>query len=193
VVSVRSAKTSFERCTQRVADDADFSDAVKRFLSIGKARNTLVHSDFVSLPLKETLDELIASYRRATLFVNVMSELLLDTSEFEASATEAGFGLLTFRTTPDDSIAQGRREAELSTRSLRYTPLSRGVRVARWHREIRPARQNLLELPVRASFTPRNYVLDRANYAELRNLASCRPPPLPPPLLRRTWAHLCDA
>ena len=60
----------------RATADAEFNEAVRAFLKIGAKRNELVHEDFVSFPLSDTLNELIALYRLARRFLTCARELL---------------------------------------------------------------------------------------------------------------------
>ena len=66
-----------EQAKDRALRDEVFEKATVAFLNIGNSRNTLVHSDFVSFPLTDTLAELIAKYREARQFLVVVRELLI--------------------------------------------------------------------------------------------------------------------
>jgi hypothetical protein len=66
------------KAKERVAIDDELSASVKPFISIGWSRNVLVHSDFVSFPLTETLSELIEQYRTALGFVAALRAMLTE-------------------------------------------------------------------------------------------------------------------
>jgi hypothetical protein len=70
-----------DRALARVSTDQTFSDAVVAFVVVGAGRNRLVHSDFATFPLEDTLEELIEKYRRARYFLPVLHGMLLETPQ----------------------------------------------------------------------------------------------------------------
>lgn len=60
------------------ADNEGFRQAVGDFITLGAMRNELVHSDYVTFPLADTLDELVLKYRRAREFLPTVERMLLE-------------------------------------------------------------------------------------------------------------------
>ena len=56
--------------------DSTLRDSVATFLQLGDDRNRLVHQGFGSFAHEKTADEIFDAYKRATIFVQIIPELL---------------------------------------------------------------------------------------------------------------------
>ncbi len=54
----------------RVSADPAYAQAIRAFLDLGNARNTLVHQDFGAFTLEKTSEEIFYLYKEAYLFVS---------------------------------------------------------------------------------------------------------------------------
>lgn len=73
----------------RIAEDESLSDSVKAFLTIGNERNVLVHSDYVSVYIDRTPDEIYTLYLSANRFVELVGQELRACSANNAVAAAA--------------------------------------------------------------------------------------------------------
>ncbi|MEO8722760.1 MAG: HEPN domain-containing protein [Sphingobium sp.] len=65
-----------EHMAVRIAEDQELATSVKAFLTIGNERNSLVHSDYASVYIDRTPDEIYALYLSAKRFVEVVGQEL---------------------------------------------------------------------------------------------------------------------
>jgi len=71
--------TEFKTTARAVVDtDDDLRTAIAAFIEIGQIRNKLVHSDFVTLPLDKTAEEVYALFQNAKRFISFVREQLAD-------------------------------------------------------------------------------------------------------------------
>lgn len=65
-----------EKMVAKVRSDEVLEKAIIAFLEVGNERNKLVHQDFASFSLEKTLQEIYATYKRASVFVDTLDRHL---------------------------------------------------------------------------------------------------------------------
>jgi hypothetical protein len=58
--------------TSRIASDEVLAENVRAFMEIGRERNLLVHSDYVSYLINKTPEEIYTLYQKANEFVSAV-------------------------------------------------------------------------------------------------------------------------